>query len=60
MGPENTMPSEINQVEKDTHRNSIDWWLPGAEGWRNGQQVQIYSYKMNQILGYNEQYGNTS
>ena len=37
MGPENTMPSEINQVEKDTHRNSIDWWLPGAEGWRNGQ-----------------------
>ena len=34
--------------------------MPGAEGRGKGQQVQIDSYKMNQFLGCNEQYGNSS
>ena len=53
-----------NLKRSQTHRNRVEWWLPGVVGWRKwgnvGQRVQISIYKMGKFWGSNTQRGDYS
>ena len=54
----------IKKAGGQTHRNRLEWWLPGAKRWgRWGEvdkRVHIFSYKMNKFWGCNVQRGHYS
>ena len=52
---------ESNKTQ--THRNRIDWYLPGDRAWgkgEGGQKVQTSTYKMNNFWGPDAQHGDYS
>ena len=44
---------ESKKKKSQTHRNRVEWSLPGAGWWEkqgeSGERVQILSYKMNKV-----------
>ena len=47
------MWTSTKKKKSQTHRNRVEWWLPGAGSWGEGeyvgQRVQISGYKMNKL-----------
>ena len=42
----------VIKKKNQSHRNRVEWWLPGNWGWemgKDGKGIQSFSYKVNKV-----------